>query len=480
VFAGVPIDKMQGQEDMANPGNVAVLHFFSERTDGVSLQIEENDRVLSKQGWNVITCSADAKGENSFIIPELDYSTPQVKMFKSSESVGLQDEATIENTFEKQVQAIKNRLEALIRQYQPQVIHVRNILSLPIHPAATVALAECIAEHPTLGFLTQHHDFWFEDDFLSGDRKKAYEIPSARIQKRVEDALLYSTPKVHHAVINSLMQKQLLERYGIHATVIPDSFDFETKPAEIADLREKLGIRAQDLVIGTMARIIPRKAMEVAVQFSAALQKRKDEFLGEERGVYRRTIRQDTQFLLLLPQAAGLDEQENATYFKKLQRYAEEQGVELRYIGDKVVADSAYRGEPDQFPFYSLYHAVDLILFPSYQEGFGNQFLEAVALGRGVVGCHVYPVMQSDILPCISPDGVISLGSNQEYAFDEFGLIHLTEGVLHAAVDREISFLLHPDEEQRVAARTRQRLKEAFDAPRVGSQLAELLIRASL
>ncbi|MBV9020161.1 MAG: glycosyltransferase family 4 protein [Ktedonobacteraceae bacterium] len=466
---------MHNIEDMERLGTVAVVHFFSERTDGVSLQMHENDRVLSQRGWNVIECSADATGENSFVLPELDYSTPQVQIFKGSETSELQNETALENAFENQVQVIKNKLRELIRQYHPQVIHIRNILSLPIHPAATVAMAECIAEHPAIGFLTQHHDFSFEDDLLPGDRKKAYEIPFPSIQKRVEKALLYSAPQVHHAVINSLMQQRLLEGYGIHAAVIPDSFDFETRPTEIANLREKLGIRANDFVIGTMARIIPRKAIEVAVQLIADLQKRKKEFLGEGRGVYRRTITQDSRFLLLLPQSAGLDEPENSIYFTKLQRYAESLGVEICYAGDKIIADSAYRGGSARIPFYSLYHTVDLFMFPSYQEGFGNQFLEAVALGRGVVSCHAYPVMEADILPRISPEGVILLGRNRDYALDETGLIHLREDILQAAVERESYFLLHPDEEQQVAARTYQRLKEAFDAKVVGNQLAALL-----
>jgi glycosyltransferase involved in cell wall biosynthesis len=272
------------------------------------------------------------------------------------------------------------------------------------------------------------------------------------------------------------MQRWLLEEYGIQATVIPDSLAFETQPMEIAHLREKLGIRANDFVIGTMARIIPRKAMEVAVQFIAALQKRKNEFLGEGRGVYRRTITEDSRLLLLLPQSAGLDERANATYHTRLGEYAESLGVEVFYIGNRVVADSAYRGEPDLIPFYSLYNAVDLLMFPSYQEGFGNQFLEAVAFGKGVVSCHAYPVMQADILPYIPPGGIILLGTNADYTLDEItGLVHLREYILQEAAEREIHFLLHPDEERRVAAMTYQSLKQAFDAAVVGDQLATLL-----
>ena len=291
---------------------------------------------------------------------------------------------------------------------------------------------------------------------------------------------MYSAPNVHHAVINSLMQQRLLKEYGISATRIPDSLNFEIRPMKIANLREKLGIREHDFVIGTMARIIPRKAMEVAAQFIAALQKRKNEFLGERRGVYGRTITEDSRFLLLLSQSAGLDEPENATYFTKLRSYAESLGVEVRYIGDRVVADSMYKGEPNHIPFYSLYHAVDLLMFPSYQEGFGNQFLEAVALGKGVVSCHAYPVMEADILPRISPEGVILLGTNSDYTLDANGLVHLREDVLQAAIEREIHFLLHPDEEQQVAARTYQRLKEAFDATVVVTQLAALLQKSFL
>ena len=116
------------------------------------------------------------------------------------------------------------------------------------------------------------------------------------------------------------------------------------------------------------------------------------------------------------------------------------------------------------------------LTFPSYQEGFGNQFLEAVALGKGIVVCHAYPVMEADILPRIARDGIISLGNNSQYTLDEAGLVHLHEDVLRAAVDREVYFLLHPDEERNIAAGTNHRLKEAFDARVVGRYLSDILL----
>lgn len=464
-------------EDQAGTGTVAVVHFFSERTDGVSLQIQENDRVLRELGWRVIECSADATGENGFAMPELDYTVPRVQALKAREP-DMRDERAVERKFAAQVQAIKDRLEEMVRLYRPQVIHVRNVLSLPIHPAATVAIAEFIAEHPAIGFVAQHHDFAYEDDFLPGDRKKAYAIPYPAIQERVEKALLYDAPNVRHAVINSLLQKRLAADYGISATIIPDSFDFETRPVAIPDLREKIGVRENDVLIGMMTRIIPRKAIEVAIQFVAELQKRKNELVGAQRGRHGRTITGDSRFMLLLPQAAGLDEPANALYFEKLLARAEALGVTLHYIGDGVVADSAYSGTPGTIPFYSLYHELDILTFPSYQEGFGNQYLEAVALGKGVVACHAYPVMEADILPHISRDGIIWLGNNSQYTIDTDGLIRLDEAVLQAAVDREVYFLLHPAEEESIAANTFDRLKQAFDAWVVGCELARILLEA--
>jgi glycosyltransferase involved in cell wall biosynthesis len=244
-------------------------------------------------------------------------------------------------------------------------------------------------------------------------------------------------------------------------------------------LREKIGVRENDMLIGMMTRIIPRKAIEVAIQFVAELQKRKDDLLGARRGSHGRTITNDSRFVLLLPQAAGLDEPANALYFEKLLAFAKALGVTLHYIGDRVVADSAYDGAPGTIPFYSLYNEADILTFPSYQEGFGNQYLEAVALGEGVVVCHAYPVMEADILPHISHNGIVSLGNNSEYTIDADGLIRLDEAVLRAAVDREVYFLLHPAEEKTIAAYTFHRLKQAFNAGVVGRKLASLLVEAA-
>jgi glycosyltransferase involved in cell wall biosynthesis len=454
------------------PGRVAAIHFFTRRADGVSLQMQENHDVLSRLGWEVVEVSADAlpNGTN-VVIPELDYRTPAIQALKA----GKVPASAAEALFKAQVQRLKARLQEVIRHAHPRVVHVRNLLSLPIHPAATVAMAELIREHPELLFVTQHHDFVSESDFIEGDREQQYTLPYPSLQRRVHEALLPDAPHVRHAVISAYAQRNLLKDRGIQATIIHDSFNFATKPQDIPDLRARFGIRDTDIVVGMMTRIAPRKGIEVAIQFVAALQKRKNELCGHTRGIHARTITEESRFLLLLPQEAGLDEAYNRAYYKKLLPYAKDLNVEVRYIGDNVVADRAYNGQPDKVPFYSLYALTDIITYPSYQEGFGNQFLEAVALGRGMVVGHEYPVFETDILPVLSTRGIVSLGNNTHYTMQPDGLVHLDDPVLQAAVEREVHLLTHPDEEKAIAAENSQRLQGAFGSHVVGTRLAHLL-----
>jgi hypothetical protein len=83
--------------------------------------------------------------------------------------------------------------------------------------------------------------------------------------------------------------------------------------------------------------------------------------------------------------------------------------------------------------------------------------------------------MEADILPLISPDGIVSLGNNSQYTLDEARLIHLQIDVLQKAVHKEVHFLLHPAEEKPIAARVYTSLKGAYDAWVVGNKLAGLL-----
>ena len=79
----------------------------------------------------------------------------------------------------------------------------------------------------------------------------------------------------------------------------------------------------------------------------------------------------------MLPQGEDLDE--NRDYFERLVTYARYMGITLAYGGNIVVPDRRFEpGDPDHYPFYSTYQAVDLVCYPPEHEGFGNQAIEAV------------------------------------------------------------------------------------------------------
>ena len=50
------------------------------------------------------------------------------------------------------------------------------------------------------------------------------------------------------------------------------------------------------------------------------------------------------------------------------------------------------------YTLYDVYPHADLVTYPSYYEGFGNAFLEAIYFGKPVV-VHTYSVYARDIAP---------------------------------------------------------------------------------
>src|SRR5256885_3587512 len=201
----LPLQFRKGRKRQAK--RVAIIHFTTRTTDGVGLQVEENKRILRKLGWQVIECSSDVPltEKDCFYLKELDFRAPEVIDLKdrifSKKFKGEHEEELLIRLLIEQVRVIHGKLLELINQYQPPAINVRNIMSLPIHPAATMAMAAVIREYPEIFFVTQHHDF------VDEGRKEQYSTPYPKIREFLKQSLLYSAPNVRHAVINSLAQK---------------------------------------------------------------------------------------------------------------------------------------------------------------------------------------------------------------------------------------------------------------------------------
>jgi glycosyltransferase involved in cell wall biosynthesis len=210
-------------------------------------------------------------------------------------------------------------------------------------------------------------------------------------------------------------------------------------------------VGADDLVVAMPARVAINKAIELAIQFVARLDRERVALQNapEGLGLNRRRFSADSSVVLLLPQ--GEDLEDNRQYFETLLAYARRSRVKLAYGGNIVVPDRRFRhGDPDRYPFYGTYRAADLVCYPPEHEGFGNQAIETVWARRPLVVLE-YPVFRRFVRNHIPH--YISLGvTGQLRRLDEFaGLHQLDDEVLDVAVKTAIALLMDHDLEKRWA-----------------------------
>jgi hypothetical protein len=254
-----------------------------------------------------------------------------------------------------------------------------------------------------------------------------------------------------NVVINPIAAEELRARTGIEGVVVPDGFDFEREKSSIDDhrFRQDLeilvgdgpSVSAEDIVVAMPARVAINKAIELAIQFVGALEKRRAALESAPDGVgsRRRRFSKESRVVLLLPQGAGLDE--NVDYFARLLAYARQSGITLAYAGNAVVADLQYvPGDTKHYPFYGTYQAADIVCYPPEHEGFGNQLIESVWARRPLVLLE-YPVFKRYLRDHVPH--YISLGDVDQLGElpDSGGLHLLDEKILDAALDRTLTVL---------------------------------------
>jgi hypothetical protein len=309
-------------------------------------------------------------------------------------------------------------------------------------------------ERPDIGFLMQHHDIYWE-----GPNAKSFLTPHRRINDLMDRILCPALPNALHVLINPLAAEALGARKGIIGTVVPDGFDFDRDVPVIDELafRNQLQVLvgdprpvgADDLVVAMPARIAINKAIELAIQFVAALNLERTalESAPDGLGGNRRHFGSASSVVLLLPQGQDLDD--NRPYFERLLSYAEQLHIKLVYGGNIVVPDQRFQhGDVDHYPFYGTYRAVDLVCYPPEHEGFGNQAIETVWAKRPLAVLE-YPAFRRFVRDHVPH--YISLGDTEQLGrLDEFGGLHqLRQDILSRAVNMAITLLTDHDLEKR-------------------------------
>jgi mannosylglucosylglycerate synthase len=439
------------------------VHFKLFGTDGVSLQSQELSKALRGLGWQVHPCACDVPGDiEGLHLPDLSYQSadavalrrrifppPAERGDAAPESVhALLDEISA------RAAAIRGVVERYIDEHHIPLVHIRNIMSLPYNLPASLAFFSLAVDRSDIGFLMQHHDLYWE-----GPNARIFDTPYPEVVELMDRVMCPSLPNARHVLINPIAADALRARTGIDGAIVPDGFDFDREVLAIDEVafRSRLDVvagdrrpvAADDLVVAMPARVAINKSIELAIQLVAALDANRAALEGAPDGLghNRRRFTAASRVVLLLPQGEDLDD--NRAYYDRLVAYAEHMGIALAYGGNIVVPDRRYvSGDPDHYPFYSTYRAMDMVCYPPEHEGFGNQAIEAV-WARLPLAVFEYPVFQRFVRDHIP--NYISLGDTAQLErIDDFGGLHkLREDILERAVTVVTTVLEDGDMERR-------------------------------
>jgi glycosyltransferase involved in cell wall biosynthesis len=428
-FRSAPAGGMQEQWVNIDP-------LDSAGTDGVSLEIAKRQALLEAMGHKVAICSAYDWAD--FAIPALEFDSEEAMlMMRNLFGPGLEDfasEAELKSVFYASLLELRQEVGKVITDFKPDILFVHNMLSLPVHPIATVALTDLLRE-TGLPCAAIHHDILSEG---------AYKFtPTCDFAKSILEGYFPPVlPNLRHWTINSHNQMALKNK-GIQAEVIHDTMDFNQKPGTAeqarirANLRGKYGIKPNDIVLFAAARIVPNKQIELAGHLTGVLQRLRQEIVGKR--LYTGEVFSDLSRVVLV--LAGRPERAFIDYQKRVFDLFDTLKIAWKYIGGDV---RSYRSEGEGL--YALYPdsyaMADFVIYPTGWEGFGNQLLETFASGLPAA-VFEYPVFKEDIAP--KGVKVVSLGDTLLPERDYVGLVQIPVEVLTRAAREIIAILTCPE-----------------------------------
>lgn len=443
-------------------------HFKLFGSDGVSLQSQELGDEMRRRQRLVFPVASDVPVELVGLrLADLSYQLPAAldlrhRLFPKelSASPGQLNDlgAALVQEVGTRARAIRKAIEQyLVTIPAPFVVHVRNIMSLPYNLPATVAFHGLASERPDLPFVFQHHDIYWE-----GPNAATFDTPFPAVRALIDRVICPDLPNVVHSLINPAAADALATRKGLSGLVVPDGFDFNRSVPRIdtTEFRRNLEILAGDhsrpvndgdLVVAMPARVAINKAIELSIQFVAALQRHRDllEAAPDGLGRHRRQFGSDSRIVLVLPQ--GEDIAECAEYLSRLISYANQLGVTVAYGGSIVDPDKKYTGAAGRYPFYATYQAMDFVAYMPEHEGFGNQLIETVwaHVPFVLLEYDVFREMIADHLPHYISAGTVD---ELERTADR-GLLHVADARMDRAAVEAIGVLTdHALEERRAAA----------------------------
>jgi len=413
---------------------IGIFHYQVGGTDGVSLEIDKWKCVLEEMGHTVYLCAGDLGTVEGTLIAEMYHHRPDAERLYYNTFVELRDfanDAAYRAELLRLADAIERQVRDFVQQKGIDFLIPQNIWSVAVNPPVSIALARVMRDLQ-LPALAHHHDFYWE-------RTGGVAFTCATAIELADKYLPPHDPLARHVVINSLAQRELAERKGIKAAVVPNVFDFAPpwQPDDYnRDFRARTGLKENDVLILQATRIVRRKGIELAVDFVRALDQPERRARLKERGLYDgRSFDDDSRIVLVMAGYARDDT--TGGYVSDLRQKVEQAGIDALFIEDMI---GARRQVKDAHKIYSLWDAyvfADFVTYPSLWEGWGNQFLEALR-ARLPLMLFEYPVYKADIKD--KGFHVVSLGSEIQ-GRDDLGLVQVAPQVIEAAADQAMELL---------------------------------------
>ena len=366
---------------------MATIGFVSTRfagSDGVSLESAKWARIFEEEGHQVrwFAGELDRPPAESMLVPEAHFNHPESIRINDSIWGRLHRSKEINDLIKTQVELLRSKLYEFVESFGVDIMVAENALTIPMQVPLGIALTDFIAE-ADIPTIAHHHDFYWE---------RTRFLISA-IRDYLEMAFPPVLPQIQHAVINSAARDQLAWRKGVSSIIVPNVIDFDLPLPDVnpAQVRQKIGLTEDDILILQPTRVVPRKGIEHAITVVARLK--------------------DPRCKLVISHESG---DEGEAYLNALMDSAHAANVDLRLVA--TVLPDVVNGREQPIPegslgLWELYGAADLVTYPSLYEGFGNALLEAFYY-RVPVLINRYSIFIQDIEPkgfkTISMDGYVT------------------------------------------------------------------------
>ena len=414
---------------------IGIFHYKVGGTDGVSLEIDKWKRVLEEMGHTVHLCAGDLGTVEGTLIEELYHHRPDVERLDRNTFYQLSDFAG-ETEYRAEVERLTSVIERQVRDFVADkgidFLIPQNVWSVAISPPVAIALARVMRDLQ-LPALAHHHDFYWE-------RTGRVALTCGTAIEIADKYLPPRDPLIQHVIINSLAQRELAERKGIEASVVPNVFDFDGPGWQVddynRDFRVRIGLGPNDVLILQATRIVQRKGIELAVDFVQALGSPERRARLRQRGLYDgRPFDDEGRIVLVL--AGYAEDDATGRYLDLLRQKVERAGIDALFIGDMVGGQRQTRGGEKTYSLWDTYVYADFVTYPSLSEGWGNQFLEALR-ARLPLMLFEYPVYRADIGD--QDFRVISLGDEIQ-GRDDTGLVQVRPEVIERTADQALELL---------------------------------------